>query len=294
VSLSLSQIQRCAVLGAGTMGHGIAQIAAQSGFEVVLFDVTREAAEKGLARIRSNLETGVAKGKVTPGTRDATLARLRAVDTLAATEGSQWVVEAVPEDLGLKQKLLGEVAKLLGPKALLASNTSSLSLTQLAAGLPHPERVIGMHFFNPPHLMKLVELVRADQSSAETVALARALGEKLGKTCIEVRDSPGFASSRLGICLAMEAIRMVEAKVASPADIDAAMELGYNHPMGPLKLTDLVGLDVRLTIADYLRESLGSEVFRAPELLRQMVAEGKLGKKSGEGFYRYDAPSKSK
>ena len=294
MSLSLSQIQRCAVLGAGTMGHGIAQIAAQSGFEVVLFDVTREAAEKGLARIRSNLETGVAKGKVTPGTRDATLARLRAVDTLAATEGSQWVVEAVPEDLGLKQKLLGEVAKLLGPKALLASNTSSLSLTQLAAGLPHPERVIGMHFFNPPHLMKLVELVRADQSSAETVALARALGEKLGKTCIEVRDSPGFASSRLGICLAMEAIRMVEAKVASPADIDAAMELGYNHPMGPLKLTDLVGLDVRLTIADYLRESLGSEVFRAPELLRQMVAEGKLGKKSGEGFYRYDAPSKSK
>ncbi|MBS2031089.1 MAG: 3-hydroxyacyl-CoA dehydrogenase family protein [Deltaproteobacteria bacterium] len=287
-------MQRCAVLGAGTMGHGIAQIAAQSGFEVVLYDVTRDAAEKGLARIRANLDTGVAKGKVTAEAREAALAKLRAVDSLAALEGAQWVVEAVPEDLALKQRLLGELAKSLGPDALLASNTSSLSLTKLAAGLPHPERVIGMHFFNPPHLMKLLELVRAEQSSPETVALARALGEKLGKTCIEVRDSPGFASSRLGICLAMEAIRMVEAQVASPADIDAAMELGYNHPMGPLKLTDHVGLDVRLTIADHLRESLGSDVFRAPELLRRMVAEGKLGKKSGEGFYRYDTSLKTK
>lgn len=286
--MRLDEIRTAGVLGAGAMGHGIAQLMAQAGFEVRLYDVTLEAAQRGLGRIRSNLDLRVAKGKVTPELREATLARLQPVDALSALGGAQWIVEAVPEELALKQRLLRELAERLGPGALLASNTSSLSLTQLASGIPHPERVIGMHFFNPPHLMKLLELVRAEQSSPETVALARALGEKLGKECIEVRDSPGFASSRLGICLAMEAIRMVEEGVASPHDIDRAMELGYNHPMGPLRLTDLVGLDVRLTIADYLRHALGSSSFEAPALLRRLVAEGKLGKKSGEGFYRYD------
>jgi len=289
---SLEGVRKVAVLGAGTMGHGIAQLAARAGFEVALYDLTRDAAERGLARIGRNLEIAVQKGKLTASDREAVLARVSAVDSLGELAGAQWVVEAVPEDLALKQKLLSELAHSLGPDALLASNTSSLSLTRLAQGIPHPERVVGMHFFNPPHLMKLLELVRGNQTSDAAMRLARGLGEKLGKDCIEVRDAPGFASSRLGICLAMEAIRMVEEQVASPADIDKAMELGYNHPMGPLRLTDLVGLDVRLTIADYLREALNSPRFEAPGLLRRMVAEGKLGKKSGEGFYRYEDISK--
>ena len=289
MSLRLDDVQSCAVLGAGTMGHGIAQLAAQAGLETRLYDVSREAAERGLQKIRANLDGAVQKGKLTAELRDAALARLRAVDTLEALDGVQWVVEAVPEDLALKQKLLGALADRLGPRTLLASNTSSLSPTRIATGLPHPERVVGMHFFNPPHLMKLLEIVRADTSSDETVQLARGLGEKLGKSCIEVRDSPGFASSRLGICLAMEAIRMVEQGVASPADIDRAMELGYNHPMGPLRLTDLVDLDVRLAIADHLHATLRDDTYRAPALLREKVARGELGKKSGEGFYTWEA-----
>jgi len=287
MSLALDEIQTCAVLGAGAMGHGIAQLAAQAGFQVRLYDVSPAAAERGLARVRQGLDGAVQRGKLQAADRDQTLARIQPASELGALAGAQWVVEAVPEDLALKQKLLGELAGLLGSSALLASNTSSLSLTAIASGLPHPERVIGMHFFNPPHRMKLLELVLAAQTHPDAVALARALGERLGKTCIEVRDSPGFASSRLGICLAMEAIRMLEAGVASAADIDRAMELGYNHPMGPLKLTDLVGLDVRLAIADHLRDALDSAVFEAPALLRQRVAEGKLGQKTGEGFHRY-------
>jgi 3-hydroxybutyryl-CoA dehydrogenase len=289
---SLEQVQAVAVLGAGTMGHGIAQIAAQAGLEVQLYDLTQAAADKGLARIGQNLEVGVQKGKLTAAQRDAALGRVRAIDSLAKIAGVQWVIEAVPEDLALKQKLLGALAQRLGPETLLASNTSSLSLSRIAAGVDHPERVLGMHFFNPPHLMKLLELVRGENTSDAAMQLGRALGQKLGKECIEVSDSPGFASSRLGICLAMEAIRMVEAKVASPADIDKAMELGYNHPMGPLRLTDLVGLDVRLTIAEYLRTALNLPGFEPPALLRRLVAEGKLGKKSGEGFYRYPDAAK--
>jgi 3-hydroxybutyryl-CoA dehydrogenase len=287
---SVDAIHRCAVLGAGTMGHGIAQLCAVAGFEVVLYDVTAERVDAGLQRIRHSLQTLTAKGKLTPEARDAAQGRVQTATRLDALAGAQWAIEAVPEKLELKQSLLRELAAILGPDALLASNTSSLSLTAIASAVPGPERVVGMHFFNPPALMKLIELVRAEQSSPEALQLARALGERLGKSCIEVRDVPGFASSRLGIALAMEAIRMVEEGVASPADIDRAMELGYNHPMGPLRLTDLVGLDVRLTIADYLHGALQSPRFEAPPLLRRLVSEGKLGQKSGEGFYKYDKP----
>jgi 3-hydroxybutyryl-CoA dehydrogenase len=174
---------------------------------------------------------------------------------------------------------------------VLASNTSSLPIAAIAAAVPRPERVIGMHFFNPVAAMRLVEIVRGPQTSDATVAAARAFAESLGKTPIVVQDSPGFATSRLGVALGLEAVRMLEAGVASAADIDRAMELGYNHPVGPLRLGDIVGLDVRLAIADHLHAALGSEVFRAPDLLRRMVAEGKLGRKSGEGFYRWDAAS---
>jgi 3-hydroxybutyryl-CoA dehydrogenase len=275
------------VVGAGTMGHGIAQLAAQAGYRVQLYDTTQERAEAGRVRLAANLEAGVARGKVTAEQRDAALARVEAVSTLDALAGCAVVIEAVPEELALKQALFRDLSARLAPDALLATNTSALSVTEIAAAARHPERVVGMHFFNPAHLMKLLELVRALQTSDATLARARTVAERLGKQVVEVQDHPGFASSRLGILLGMEAIRMVEEGVGSAADIDRAMELGYGHPMGPLKLTDLVGLDVRLAIAEHLHRELGNPAFRPPQLLKRMVRAGKLGKKSGEGFYRY-------
>jgi 3-hydroxybutyryl-CoA dehydrogenase len=197
------------------------------------------------------------------------------------------VIEAAPEQHTLKQQTFAALSKVVAPTALLATNTSSLSVTQIALGASHPERVVGMHFFNPVHVMKLLEVIRAEQTSDATLAAARALGETLGKTIVEVRDAPGFASTRLGILLGLEAIRMLEQGVAKAEDIDRAMEVGYGHPMGPLKLTDHVGLDVRLAIARSLFEALHSEAFRPPALLERMVKEGKLGKKAGIGFYTY-------
>jgi 3-hydroxybutyryl-CoA dehydrogenase len=187
----------------------------------------------------------------------------------------------------LKQQLFRELSGLVSEDCILASNTSSLSLTEIAAAATHPRRVVGMHFFNPVHLMKLLELVRAYQTDDATLERARHFGEKIGKHLIVVEDSPGFASTRLGLAVGLEAIRMLEERVASAEDIDRAMELGYGYPMGPLKLGDLVGLDIRLSIAEYLYKELGSPTFRPPQLLKKMVRAGKLGKKSGEGFYRY-------
>jgi 3-hydroxybutyryl-CoA dehydrogenase len=275
------------VIGAGTMGHGIAQVSAQAGYATMLYDVQREFAEKGKARIEGNLRVGVEKGKVTPEARDAALAKVSCTGTLSDLSGCDLVVEAAPEDVALKQKLFRELSTLVRPDAILGSNTSSLSVTEIASAATHPERVVGMHFFNPVHLMKLLELVRAHQTSDATLEAARGFGEKIGKQLVVVNDHPGFASTRLGLALGLEAIRMVEEGVAAPADIDRAMELGYGFPMGPLKLGDLVGLDVRLSIAEYLHRELGSDTFRPPQLLKKMVRAGKLGKKSGEGFYKY-------
>ncbi|HZN95411.1 MAG TPA: 3-hydroxybutyryl-CoA dehydrogenase [Myxococcales bacterium] len=280
-------ISAVGVVGAGTMGHGIAQVAAQAGYSTVLYDVAKELWEKGLQRIAQNLEAGVAKGKVTTEQKAQALERLRGTAELKDLQGCQLVIEAAPEDMALKQKLFQQLSEVAAADAVLASNTSSLSLTEIAAAARHPERVVGMHFFNPVHLMKLLELVRAFQTSDATLEAARTAGERMGRQVIVVKDHPGFASSRLGIALGMEAIRMLEEGVASAEDIDRAMELGYGHPMGPLKLTDLVGLDVRLAIAEYLHRELGSPSFRPPQLLKKMVRAGKLGKKSGEGFYRY-------
>ncbi|MFQ5680167.1 MAG: 3-hydroxyacyl-CoA dehydrogenase family protein [Gemmatimonadota bacterium] len=280
---------RIAVLGAGTMGHGIAQVAAMAGYEVRLFDVQASALKAALERIRRNLERGVELGKVEPTAREDALGRVGPVADLAeAVAGAAVVIEAVPERLELKRQVLAEAAAGAAPDALLATNTSSLSITGLAVAVPDPGRFVGVHFFNPVHIMELVEVVRGAESSEDTVRRACSLAETLGKTPIVVRDSPGFASSRLGIALGLEAIRMVEEKVASPADIDRAMTLGYRHPMGPLRLTDLVGLDVRLEIARYLERELNGDRFAPPALLVRMVEEGKLGKKSGEGFYTWD------
>jgi 3-hydroxybutyryl-CoA dehydrogenase len=287
-------IQMVGVIGAGTMGHGIAQVAAQAGYATVLYDVAPDLAQRGLQRIGENLDAGVAKGKVTADQRAAALGRLRASTQLTDLGSCQLVIEAAPEDLAVKADLFRRLSELCAPQAVLASNTSSLSLTEIAASARRPERVVGMHFFNPPYAMKLLEVVRAHQTSDDAVAVARAVGERMGKQVVLVNDHPGFASTRLGIALGMEAIRMVEEGVASPEDIDRAMELGYGHPMGPLKLTDLVGLDVRLAIAEYLHQELGNPAFRPPQLLKRMVRAGKLGKKTGQGFYPYPSQPEAK
>jgi len=283
------EIQRIAVLGAGTMGHGIAHVAAASGYDCSLFDLNEEALDKGLAQVKSNLEKGIARGKVSEAEMEAALSRLDGHTTLAAAvEDADLVIEAVPEIMSLKQSIFTELSDLAPEHAILASNTSSLSVTEIAGAATRPDQVIGMHFFNPVHILKLLEIVVAKQTSDTTLATVRSVGERMNRELVVVKDSPGFASSRLGLCLGLEAIRMVEQGVASAEDIDRAMVHGYKHPMGPLKLTDLVGLDVRLKIAEYLHQELGSESFRPPELMRQMVAEGKTGKKSGQGFYSWD------
>lgn len=280
-------IRTVIVLGAGTMGHGIAHVCAQAGCQVRLFDVKDELAQAGIAKIRGNLDKGVEKGKVTAADRDQTLARLAATSDLAtASKDIDLCVEAVPESLELKAKVFSTVHQHAPAHAILASNTSSLSLTALAAASGRPARTIGLHFFNPVHIMKLLEIVLAEQTAPDVLETCRTFGEGIGKTTIVVKDSPGFATSRLGLVIGLEAMRMVESGVASAEDIDKAMELGYGHPMGPLKLTDLVGLDVRLAIAEHLHKEVG-EQFRPPALLRRLVRAGKLGKKTGQGFYTW-------
>lgn len=290
--IALDDLKTFAVLGAGTMGHGIAQVLAAIGGQVRLYDAMAGAAAAGVARIGKNLDKGVELGKVKPEERAATLARVQPFDEVTpAVTGVDCVIEAVPEHLELKKELFGAVDKLASKGALLATNTSSLPVGGIASSLSDPSRLVGMHFFNPVHVMKLVEVVQHKDSSPDAVALAVALANKMGKTPITVSDSPGFASSRLGIILGLEAMRMVQEGVASPGDIDTAMKLGYGHPMGPLELTDLVGLDVRLGIADYLATALGP-AFTAPQILRDKVTSGKLGKKTGEGFYRWSTDGK--
>jgi 3-hydroxybutyryl-CoA dehydrogenase len=280
-------VQRAVVVGAGTMGAGIAQVAARAGISTTLFDVAPGAAGRAIAKIGESLARAVEKGKLSAEDRAATLAKLSASSDLdSSAAGADLIIEAAPEDLALKKDLFARLSKLAPSHAILGSNTSSLPITEIAQAAQHPERVIGLHFFNPVPVMKLLEIVQGERTSSEVVATARGLGARLGKEVIVVRDAPGFATSRLGIAIALEAMRMFEEGVASAEEIDRAMELGYGHPMGPLKLTDHVGLDVRLAIAEHLCRELG-ERYRPPQVLRRMVRAGKLGKKSGEGFYRY-------
>jgi len=277
-----------AVLGAGTMGHGIAQMAAAAGYVVIMRDVNPDALARGLQSIERNLAKAIQLKKISEQDRDETLQRISGVTRLEEIRGANLVIEAAPENLELKQSLLREAEALVAGDCIFATNTSSLAIGEVAAASSRPETVIGMHFFNPVHIMRLVEIVVGKKTSPEATAAVREVATRMKKEPIMVRDVPGFASSRLGVTLGLEAMRMVEQGVASARDIDTAMELGYNHPMGPLRLTDLVGLDVRLNIAEYLHGKLGSETFRPPEILRRMVSEGKLGKKSGEGFYKWN------
>ena len=283
------------VLGSGTMGAGIAQSASLAGFRTVLFDVDPEALRRGLDRARAQIEDGVRRGKITPELRDAALAGLSGGVTLAEAAGDAGlVIEAAPENLDLKRRIFEELGGICRAETILATNTSSLSIAKIASATRSPGRVIGLHFFNPPHIMKLVEIVRSERTTDETLEASRAFVAALGKEAIVVRDSPGFATSRLGLALGLEAMRMLEQGVAGAVDIDRAMELGYGHPMGPLKVSDLVGLDVRLSIAEILHRELGVEQFRPPENLRALVREGKLGRKTGQGFHRWDKPAGEK
>lgn len=276
------------VLGAGSMGHGIAQASAMAGHNVTLRDIEMDFVEDGLKGIRSNLAGGVERGKVSETEMEQTLERIDGTTDLeGAVTDADLIIEAVPEDMELKKEVLLDVEAATAKETVIATNTSSLSVTEIASVLEYPERVVGLHFFNPPHLMELVEIVIAEQTDSSTQEFAIKYVKGIEKEDIVVQDSAGFASSRLGVITGLEAIRMVEEGIASPAAIDEAMKLGYSHPMGPIELSDYVGLDVRLDIAEYLREELG-ERFRPPQILRRKVRADNLGKKTGKGFYVWE------
>lgn len=281
------------VIGAGTMGHGIAGQMARCGAQVRLYDAQEESLNRGFKNIQAIYQKAIKRQKMSAAEVEESLQRITLAQptgdgSLArACEGATLVIEAAPERLDLKQSIFTEAEGVVNDEAILATNTSSLSIDKIASALRVPSRFIGMHFFNPVAVMPLLELVRGSATSDEVVAASRALGEALLKTPIVVKDSPGFATSRLGIALGNEAMRIYEEGVASAEDIDRAMVLGYRHPIGPLALTDLVGLDVRLAISEYLYGELGSDTFNPPQVLRDKVARGELGKKSGRGFYEY-------
>jgi 3-hydroxybutyryl-CoA dehydrogenase len=285
-------IQTVAVIGAGTMGAGIAQMCAQSGWTTNLYDAFPEGLEKGMKGIDAFWDKGIARGKTTPEQKTEWESRLHACSELNdAVSDVDLVIEAVPEIMELKRNVFSELDRLAPAHAVLGTNTSSLSISDIASVVGDPSRVIGMHFFNPVPLMKLLELVRHDLTSEDTIAIAEAAGEAMGKTCILVKNVPGFATSRLGVVLGNEAIRMLADGVASAKDIDTAMRLGYRHPMGPLELTDLVGLDVRRDILLNLQRSFNDDSYAPHPLLEKLVSQGDLGKKSGTGIYDWSTGS---
>ena len=290
---TLVTIRRVAVIGAGTMGSGIAQVCAQTGWETRLFDAFPESLERGMRNIEEFWEGGISKGKTTPQQKEEWSSKLIAISEMSeAVVDSDFVIEAVPEKMDLKRSIFRELEDLAHPNAILATNTSGLPISEIAAHTSCPERVIGMHFFNPVPLMKLLEIVRHDAVDERTVSTAKEVGEAMGKTTILVRDIPGFATSRLGVVLGNEAIRMLAEGVASASDIDTAMRLGYRHPMGPLELSDLVGLDVRRDILNSLAEAFDDDSYRPHPLLDEMVESGNLGKKTGVGVYDWTSGEK--
>lgn len=279
--------QRIGVVGAGTMGQGIAQVVAASGFNVRLYDVADEQLTRAKGAIDKGLEKLVAKEKMTAEGKQEALARLSTTTALDALSDCSVIIEAAPEQPALKEKLFRDISH-LSSDAILASNTSSLSLTRLAAVCERPERVVGMHFFNPVPVLKLVEVIRAEQTSDATVERIEALTKALGKTAVPVGDAPGFAVNRLLVPMINEAAFIVQEGTATPEAIDEAMKLGAAHPMGPLALADLIGLDVCLAIMEVLQEGFGDPKYRPCPLLKRMVAAGYLGRKSGRGFYIYE------
>jgi 3-hydroxybutyryl-CoA dehydrogenase len=283
-----NQISTIAVLGAGTMGRGIAHVSALAGYETHLFDTSADALKRAQATIHKNLDKGVEIKKVDPEAAERAKAGLHVHSDLGeAVEEAGLVIEAVPEDVALKIETFRTVSLNAPRHALYASNTSALSITEMAAGTDRPERFAGMHFFNPVHVMKLIELVKGLQTSQETIDALWAVGERMGKEMVLVNEAPGFVTSRINALIGNEAFRMLQEGVASAEDIDKALKLGLNHPMGPFEMVDLVGLDVRLSILEFLHKSLG-EAFRPNQILIQHVRAGRLGRKVGRGVYTYD------
>ncbi len=287
-------IRTVAVIGAGTMGAGIAQVCAQTGWKTNLFDAFPEGLERGMKTIDAFWDKGIARGKTTPEQKAEWSANISAFsDMKAAVKDADMVIEVVPENLDIKARVFHVLTVETKEECILATNTSSLSISDIADASGRPDKVIGMHFFNPVPIMKLLELVRHDRTSEETIAIAQSAGQAMNKTTILVNDVPGFATSRLGVVLGNEAIRMLSDGVASAADIDKAMVLGYRHPMGPLELTDLVGLDVRRDILLNLQESFDDDSYAPHPLLEKLVAAGELGKKTGRGIYDWSDGEKS-
>ncbi len=279
-------VKTIAVIGAGTMGRGIAYAAALAGYDTILEDVRPQALEGALAWIRRALEEGVARGKVEAEDARAALVRLRTAARVEDAADADLVIEAAPEEMELKTELFGMLDKFTRAETILATNTSSLSIAEMAGVTHRPQLCVGMHFFNPVPKMKLIELVRAAETSEATLAACREVARRMGKEVVTVRESPGFVTSRINALIGNEAFAMLEAGIASAEDIDKALKLGLNHPMGPFELVDLVGLDVRLSILEYLHQTLG-EKYRPSPLLRRFVAEGRLGRKVGRGVYEY-------
>jgi 3-hydroxybutyryl-CoA dehydrogenase len=284
----MNTIKVVGVVGAGTMGNGIAHVFARSGFQVLLCEVEQRFLDRGLETIRKNLEREVAKGKLTAGEAEAALGKIQGILHGSDLGVCDFVIEAAPERFALKQELFWELDSVLKPNVILASNTSSISITRLAAQTQRPERVIGMHFFNPVPVMQLVEVIRGLETTDETFAQVKALAEALGKSPVEVHDAPGFVSNRVLMPLLNEAMFAVMEGVATPAAIDQVFQLGMAHPMGPLALADFIGLDVCLDIMRVLVEGLGDPKYRPCPLLVRMVDAGWLGRKSGRGFYQYE------
>lgn len=284
----MSEIEVIGVLGAGQMGAGIAQVAAAAGWQVRLADATQEAAERARAKIGAGLKKLVEKSKLAEADAAATMGRITAVGALEDLASSDLVVEAVTEHVETKLALFQRLDAAVKPGSILASNTSSISITRIAAATKRPDRVLGMHFFNPVPLMRLVEVIRALQTSDETLAAVTAVVQRLNKTAVTAKDSPGFLVNRILLPLLIEAAFTLEQGLGTPEDIDQAAKLGLNHPMGPLELSDFIGLDTVLAIADVLHREFGDDKYRAPVLLRNYVAAGWVGRKAGRGFYRYD------
>jgi 3-hydroxybutyryl-CoA dehydrogenase len=288
------EVKTIGVIGAGTMGRGIAYAAALGGYRTLLEDVMPENLANGRAWIKGTLEEGVSRGKVQPEDGAAALARIETVSTVeAACREADFLIEAVPEEMELKLELYTLFDKFARPYAVLASNTSSLSIAEMAEMTYRPELCVGMHFFNPVPKMRLIEVVRAPKTSDDTISRCREVGARMGKEIVVVKESPGFITSRVNALIGNEAFAMLEAGLASPEDIDKALKLGLNHPMGPFEMVDLVGLDVRLRILEYLHETLGDK-YRPNPLLKRLVAEGRLGRKTGRGVYEYGDHSRSR